>query len=95
VLSTRVLDVGKGAYSDSIRLYCSKKDGQGDYIALSHCWGKFTDEQRAIFCTFKENIDDRRKGIEVQKLPKTFRDAIRVNRELGKRYLWIDSLCII
>jgi hypothetical protein len=95
VLPTRVLDVGEGAYSDSIRLYCSKENEQGDYIALSHCWGEFTDEERAIFCTFKENINDRRRGIEVPKLPKTFRDAIRVTRELGKQYLWIDSLCII
>jgi hypothetical protein len=31
----------------------------------------------------------------VQDLPKTFRDAIEVTRQLGKRYLWIDSLCII
>ena len=25
----------------------------------------------------------------------TFQDAVKVTRELGKRYLWIDSLCII
>lgn len=48
-----------------------------------------------MFCTFKDNIDDRIQGIEVHKLPKTFQDAVRVTRELGKRYLWIDSLCII
>ncbi|KAK7425901.1 hypothetical protein QQZ08_007615 [Neonectria magnoliae] len=28
-------------------------------------------------------------------LPKTFRDAVVVVRELGLRFLWIDSLCII
>ena len=28
-------------------------------------------------------------------IPKTFQDAIRFNRHLGIRYLWIDSLCII
>ncbi|KAF7532425.1 hypothetical protein G7054_g7944 [Neopestalotiopsis clavispora] len=28
-------------------------------------------------------------------LPNTFRDAIEVTRQLGVRYLWIDSLCII
>jgi len=28
-------------------------------------------------------------------LPETFRDAVQVTRELGIRYLWIDSLCII
>ena len=28
-------------------------------------------------------------------LPKTFRDAVTITRNLGIRYLWIDSLCII
>ncbi|KAK3350274.1 heterokaryon incompatibility protein-domain-containing protein, partial [Lasiosphaeria hispida] len=28
-------------------------------------------------------------------LPATFRDAVKVSRALGCRYLWIDSLCII
>ncbi|KAI9857992.1 MAG: hypothetical protein M1813_007962 [Trichoglossum hirsutum] len=28
-------------------------------------------------------------------LPQTFKDAVIVTRKLGKRYLWIDSLCII
>ncbi|KAF2189860.1 HET-domain-containing protein [Zopfia rhizophila CBS 207.26] len=28
-------------------------------------------------------------------LPRTFRDAVQVTRELGIQYLWIDSLCII
>lgn len=33
-------------------------------------------------------------GIDVSKLPKTFQDAVFITRELGVRYLWIDSLCI-
>jgi hypothetical protein len=28
-------------------------------------------------------------------LPKTFQDAIEINRHLKVRYLWIDALCII
>ncbi|KAH7115893.1 heterokaryon incompatibility protein-domain-containing protein, partial [Dendryphion nanum] len=36
-----------------------------------------------------------RAGIPDLDLPKTFRDAVQVTRELGVRYLWIDSLCII
>ena len=31
----------------------------------------------------------------LSELPKTFQDAVRVTRELGIEYLWIDSLCII
>jgi hypothetical protein len=34
-------------------------------------------------------------GFLFSQLPRTFQDAIHVTRELGKQYLWIDSLCII
>ena len=96
LLPTRVIDVGEGgAYSDFVHLYCSNKDEAGSYVALSHCWGKFTEEQREGFCTFRRNFNDRVRGIETSTLPKSFCDAIRVTRELGQRYIWIDSLCII
>ena len=35
------------------------------------------------------------KGFSFSELPRTFRDAVQVTRELGIQYLWIDSLCII
>jgi hypothetical protein len=34
-------------------------------------------------------------NVQVEKLPRTFQDAITFTRRLGLRYLWIDSLCII
>ncbi|PQE21398.1 HET domain-containing protein [Rutstroemia sp. NJR-2017a BBW] len=34
-------------------------------------------------------------GISLKALPKTCRHAVRACRDLGLRYLWIDSLCII
>ena len=95
ILPTRVLDLKRRTLGGSLRLYCSKNEEEGEYIALSHCWGKFKPEERAKFCTFKQNLQQRRRGIKIDELPKTFRDAIRVTRELGKRYLWIDSLCIV
>ena len=45
--------------------------------------------------TLKENIEDRMKIIPMSILPRTFRDAVKVTRGLGLRFLWIDSLCII
>ena len=33
--------------------------------------------------------------MKIDALPRTFRHAIRVTREIGQRYLWIDSLCIV
>lgn len=34
-------------------------------------------------------------GIHSEALPSTFRDAVKITRMLGLRYLWIDSLCIL
>ncbi|OXV10397.1 hypothetical protein Egran_01842 [Elaphomyces granulatus] len=66
-----------------------------DYLVLSHCWGDPTDEERKRFCTTPENYRGRKEGFSYNDLPKTFQDAVRVTRELDKKYLWIDSLCII
>jgi hypothetical protein len=42
-----------------------------------------------------ENLFSMMQSIDFEELPKTFKDAIKVTRSLGLRYLWIDSLCII
>jgi hypothetical protein len=95
-MPTRVIDVGDG---ETARLLLTDKDeiSQGaHYVALSHCWGKLAEKQTHEWNTTTSNEEDRRaKGFLVQKLPLTFQDTIRVTRELGQRYLWIDSLCII
>ncbi|RSL51534.1 hypothetical protein CEP54_011397 [Fusarium duplospermum] len=46
--------------------------------------------------TTRDNLDNHlERGIELKDLPKTFRDAVEITRELKVRYLWIDALCII
>ncbi|RDX40747.1 HET-domain-containing protein [Lentinus brumalis] len=60
------------------------------YAALTHCWGGEVPGQ-----TLLENVGARRQVLDVFELPANFRDAIRITRELGIRYLWIDALCII
>ncbi|KAF8963860.1 hypothetical protein BDZ97DRAFT_1818243 [Flammula alnicola] len=63
---------------------------QGAYITLSYVWG----EQQPITTT--ENIDSYVKdGLEMEKFPKTIRDAVLSAHNLGIRYLWIDALCIL
>lgn len=66
-----------------------------DYLALSHCWGVPTEEEKKRFCTTRKNYRDRLQGFSYDELPKTFQDAVQVTRALQKQYLWIDALCII
>ncbi|KAJ2995203.1 hypothetical protein NUW58_g1344 [Xylaria curta] len=63
------------------------------YIALSHPWGDRA-EHTHYFTTLR-NINRHKSGMHISALPNTFKDAIRVAQELGVRYLWIDSLCIV
>jgi hypothetical protein len=70
----------------------SGKRHNGYYATLSHCWG---DSNNRPLSTTDQTLACRHQGIEDEELPKTFRHAVQVCRELGIEYLWIDSLCII
>lgn len=61
-----------------------------DYVALSHCWGGFQPIR-----TLASNLGSHEQSISFQELPPTFQDAIIVTVELGYRYLWVDTLCIV
>ncbi|KAH8656796.1 heterokaryon incompatibility protein-domain-containing protein, partial [Ilyonectria robusta] len=60
------------------------------YVCLSYCWGI-----GLMFKTTKENIAECMQSINFRDLLKIFKDAVGITRQLKKRYLWIDSLCII
>ncbi|KAK3216250.1 hypothetical protein GRF29_8g2773435 [Pseudopithomyces chartarum] len=83
----RLVDVGRAAAP--IRLI----DTQGkalEYTALSHCWGTGSPLK-----TTKANWKKLSYNIPFESLPPLFQDAILITRQLGLRYIWIDSLCII
>ncbi|RYP62745.1 hypothetical protein DL771_009590 [Monosporascus sp. 5C6A] len=61
------------------------------YAALSHRWSASTERSS----TTKANFQSRTSGFMTSDLCQTFQDAVRVAREIGIPYLWIDSLCII
>ncbi|KAK7422445.1 hypothetical protein QQZ08_009497 [Neonectria magnoliae] len=91
-LPTSLLDLRAGD-DGLIKLY-ETHGGETDlYIALSHCWGPKGLPTAAK--TTNATKDDRKRGIRIEALPKSFRDAIAICHELGIQYLWIDSLCII
>jgi hypothetical protein len=69
-----------------------RADVQGPYLALSYMWG--THPYKG-YITTNANLLARERNIVEHELPKTFRDAIHVARNLGVRYLWIDAVCII
>jgi hypothetical protein len=62
----------------------------GAWAALSYCRGT-----APVLATKLGNIEKHKQSIPLDALPLTIRDAVIVTRELGLRYLWVDSLCII
>jgi hypothetical protein len=87
LLPQRLIDVG-GKGKPEPRIYESHGES-GRYISLSHRWGP------SLITTTKKSITSGQKGIAWAEFPKVFQDAIMITRQLGVRYLWIDSLCII
>jgi hypothetical protein len=86
-LPTRLIDVGTAPVHlvDSNNLMRSEP-----YLALSHCWGKIV-----VLTLLQTNLNAFQKEIPFSSLPLTFVHAMVTTRQLGYRYLWIDSLCII
>ena len=89
-LPTRLVDLGREKLLHP--KLCNKEEllESPRYMTLSHCWGK-TD----MYCLKTDTLDTFRVGIPIQRLSKTFKDAMITARRLGSRYIWIDSLCII
>lgn len=52
-----------------------------EYVALSYVWGP---ERQVSYST----------GSRLPQLPQTIEDAMTVTKDLGKRYIWVDSLCV-
>ncbi|KAK2733820.1 heterokaryon incompatibility protein [Colletotrichum kahawae] len=61
-------------------------------MTLSHRWDHLTGEEAQLTV---RNIDSRIEGLSLSSLPPSFRYAAFLTRQLGIRYLWIDSLCIL
>jgi len=97
----RLLEVAKENGSHVLRIWTrpsgteADDPGHVDYLTLSHCWGKSKARERARKITTTINLKDRMTLISFKRLPRTYRDAIKITRELGERFLWIDSLCIL
>ncbi|KAH7072319.1 heterokaryon incompatibility protein-domain-containing protein [Paraphoma chrysanthemicola] len=87
-LPTRVIDVG--TTEEDAPLVIETTPGQGgDYIALSHCWGRpELHEETRTWASDPHNL------YPLAKWPLTFQQVAHIANTLGIRYLWIDIACI-
>lgn len=81
---TRFIDVCE------LKLVSPKAEGL-EYVALSYVWGV------AKPLAKKDNFQRccSTGGLVLASIPKTISDAIRLVRDMGERYLWVDTLCIV
>ncbi|KAI0480679.1 heterokaryon incompatibility protein-domain-containing protein [Xylariaceae sp. FL0804] len=84
-LPTRVLKIA----NDKVCV-AMMKDKEALYATLSHRWG-----ERETFSLTTKNMDSMADDIPWAEIPRTYREAINITRELGIAYIWIDSLCIV
>jgi hypothetical protein len=58
---------------------------------FSYCWGYEPD-----YLLNEQTLDEfMSTGMELDKMPQTFKDAVTATRSLGVKYLWIDALCML
>ena len=87
-LPSRIIELRTGV--DDMIFPIVSNGRQGNYTALSYCWGG----PQEIVAT-KDRWEKLMEGIPLQVLPKTIQDAVVVTRRLGHQYLWVDALCIL
>lgn len=63
-----------------------------NYACLSHCWGSDAKIVKTLNSNLRSHLTT---GIEVDLLPKTSKEAVKICQRLSVVHLWIDSLCII
>lgn len=90
----RLLDLGAD-HSASVKLSAHESESSQihcRYAALSYVWGHGGGHK---FGTRRANLREYQQGIRDSHFPASIRDAIRITRNLGIQYLWVDAFCII
>lgn len=85
---SRLIDLAPAFENGNCRLIENSPKLRGGYATLSHRWGKETPRLTAI------NFETFVSGVPWRRMPGVFRDASKVARVLGIRYLWVDSICM-
>lgn len=63
-----------------------------NYLTLSHMWGAFPEKQLRLVLS---RVEEMQVQVHEDEMPEIYKTAIKLTRDLGYQYLWIDSLCII
>ena len=84
----RVIDVA------SLNLAHFSGVNESTYVTLSYVWGS-TRNFVTKYSDLPALSEPGGLGKIIEKIPKTIRDAIRLTKKLGLKYLWVDSLCIV
>ncbi|KAF2683626.1 hypothetical protein K458DRAFT_304318 [Lentithecium fluviatile CBS 122367] len=87
----RLIDVGNPLQMVRLIETAGSSIGIGEWTTIDHMWGPGPQD----YVTLSQNYSERTTGMRLDRLPATFRDAIRVTRSLGIQYIWIDSICIV
>ena len=74
---------------DRVKLICNwSKSSDCKYLALSHMWGTDCKQQLRLVLS---RLDEFQEDIPWKELPFIFKEAIRIARQVGYNYIWIDS----
>ena len=66
------------------------------YIALSYVWGDANDDRLVLNSKNQDKLTEPHQLRELwHRIPKTISSAITLVKDLGERYLWVDSLCLV
>ena len=66
-----------------------------EFIALSYTWRSLSPNEQMQLTGDNEAELRRAGGLDAEKLPRVVRDSAELCRSLGRRFLWIDRLCIV
>ncbi|PVH74309.1 HET-domain-containing protein, partial [Cadophora sp. DSE1049] len=64
------------------------------FCALSYVWGKVVEKWLTLTRENRSSLSNKNALVGAP-LPRTVKDAMQLCVELGERYLWVDSLCIV
>lgn len=76
-------ELGPKSFKRTLTQFSDRDTRNVEYCALSHCWGGAKDILTLTTGTAREL----ELGVTIESLPKTFREAVGVARDLGLRYI--------